>query len=162
MRSVEKYEFTPIIFITSLEDYQLHAYSELHAYSYIEKPFNMGYVKEIVQKALRFPIKVNEDKTLYLMRDKILFALKSSEIIYVESVRHKLHFYKDDGTTLEVPYKTLKGIFKELKGHKFKQCSRNVIFNEDYLEYIDKVNRYIKLKGTNIVIEIGKKYIDEL
>ena len=36
----EKYRKTPIIFITSLEDYKLFAYSELHCYQYIEKPFD--------------------------------------------------------------------------------------------------------------------------
>lgn len=40
IREVERYHFTPIIFITGLEDPSLYAYSDVQCYSYIEKPYD--------------------------------------------------------------------------------------------------------------------------
>ena len=36
VREIPKYSFTPLIFITSLEDPKLFAYKELHCFGYIE------------------------------------------------------------------------------------------------------------------------------
>lgn len=162
MRGIQKYEFTPIIFITSLEDYQLHAYSKLHSYSYIEKPFDVEEVKNTVRSALRFPGCEEKEKTLYLAKEQILYALKCSEIVYAESINRQIHFHKTDGTELVVPYKTLKQILDEADDRNLKQCSRKVIFNERYVEYKDKMNRYIKMKGEERLIEIGRTYLKKI
>ena len=37
VRKIKKYEFTPSIFTTSLEDADLYAYAQLHYYRYFEK-----------------------------------------------------------------------------------------------------------------------------
>ncbi len=40
IRQVEKYRFTPIIFLTALCDPEMHAYKEIHCYGYLSKPYN--------------------------------------------------------------------------------------------------------------------------
>lgn len=55
IREVEAYRFTPIIFITSLEDPKLYTYEKLHCYHFIEKPFKEEQVKQSVEQCLKFP-----------------------------------------------------------------------------------------------------------
>ena len=54
IREVERYHFTPIIFISGLEDPSLYAYSDVQCYSYIEKPYDpdrfFGFRQSILQK----------------------------------------------------------------------------------------------------------------
>lgn len=162
MREVKRYEFTPIIFITSMEDYGLHAYSQLHSYSYIEKPFDVEFVKETIRNALRFPCTHEQEKTLYLAKDQILYALKTSEIVYAESINHKIHFHKKDGKELVIPYRTIKSILDEADDSNLMQCSRKTIYNVKYVEYIDKINHYIKLEGVDQLLEIGRTFINKV
>ena len=56
IRNVSKYEFTPLVFITSLEDPELNAYKRLNCLAYIEKTFDKQRVQEVIKKALRFPL----------------------------------------------------------------------------------------------------------
>ncbi len=66
IRGIHKYKFSPLIFITSLEDPELYAYKELHCFGYIEKPFNPKEVINMVKLALEFPEKEKKDKNIYL------------------------------------------------------------------------------------------------
>ena len=54
MRQIEKYKFTPIIFLTALEDPELHAYKELHCYGYLTKPYKPEQLTRLVEEALNF------------------------------------------------------------------------------------------------------------
>lgn len=49
---IKRYQFIPLIFITSLENPQFYPYSQLYCYSYIEKPFSVKRVRETVLNAL--------------------------------------------------------------------------------------------------------------
>lgn len=158
IRNVLKYEFTPIIFITSLEDPKFYAYSQLHSFGYIEKPFDVEKTKDIIQKALRFPIQSQEEHMLYFRKDRILFPICCSDILYIESINHKMYFHKSDGNVMMIPYKTCKQIISESKDDNLLQCSRNVIINRRYVEFIDFVNKYIKIQGVDNLIDIGVTY----
>ena len=54
IREVERYHFTPIIFITGLEDPSLYAYSDVQCYSYKGNPYDpdrfFGFRQSILQK----------------------------------------------------------------------------------------------------------------
>ena len=52
IRNVPKYMFTPVLFITSLEDATGYAYRDLNCLGYIEKPFSPEQVSGLVRKAL--------------------------------------------------------------------------------------------------------------
>lgn len=164
LRQNENYKFTPIIFITSLEDQKYYAYSEIHSYFYLEKPFSMPRVKELVEETLQFPGKVPEEKKLYVRKEGILYQIQLKKTIYVECINHKLRIYMTDGE-LEVPYYTIKWFLKETNDPAFCQCSRNVIINKQFLESIDLVNRYVRMKGTERLLDLGpafkKKFLKE-
>ena len=59
---------------------------------------------------------------------------------------------------MKLPYKPNRKILEELASDKFIQCSRYHIVNRDYIDRIDTVNRYIRLKGLKTQIEIGNSY----
>lgn len=165
IRKNSQYLFTPIIFITSLEDPKLHAYSKLHCFGYIEKPFDPTIVKNLIKEALKFPYIKEKDKTLYFRNDGIMYAIDSKDIVYIENSKRKLliHTTKDKFAVL---YKTCKEILEELESKSFIQCNRYTIINKNYIEMIDYPNRFIKLKGVDEEVEIGvamkKRVKDEL
>lgn len=158
IRGVLKYEFTPVIFITSLQDPKFYAFNHLHCYSFIEKPINPGYVEETIRKALRFPSSNFIDPVLFFRRDGLIINIKSSEIIYIESVNHRQHFHLTNKKIEVIPYKTCGQILDEIGIGDFIQCSRSTIINRRYVESVDLVNRYVKLVGVNELIGIGITY----
>lgn len=162
IRTVAKYEFTPIVFISSLEDPKFYAYSELHSLAYLEKPFKAEQVKKIVSKALRFPGTEQQDKRLLFRKDGILYSINRSEILYIENTKHKVYFHKVGGDIITIPYKTLKQILAEADDSELLQCSRSVIVNKEYIESIDFLNRYIKLKEIENPINIGTTHLKKL
>lgn len=154
IREVKKYMFTPLIFITSLEDPKLYSYSQLHCFEYIEKPFHAEKVKRTIAKALEFPITEDEERYVYFRKDGIVYSKSIKEIIYIENSRRKVSIHCENDV-LEIPYKTCNEILAEIDSDQFIRCSRYTIVNKQYIERIDYTNRYIKLRNVEEPIEIG-------
>lgn len=154
IRKVSKYLFTPLIFITSLEDPQLYAFREIHCHGYIEKPFDPLEVKRLIKESFNFPELRDNNKNIFFRKEGIVYAVKVKEIIYIENTRRKLVIHSMN-ETITASYKTCEDILKELDSPDFIQCSRYTIVNRNYIETIDYVNRYIKLKGGRGDLDIG-------
>lgn len=157
IRTLQKYKYTPIIFITALEDPELHVYSDLHCYYYVEKPYDVEKVSSVISEALEFPAVHNEPQNVFFRKDGILYKKEISEILYIENSRAGQTVYCSNGN-LKLPYKPNYKILEELASDKFIQCSRYHIINYDYIDKIDTVNRYILLKGVKTPIEIGNSF----
>lgn len=78
VRSITKYKYTPMIFITSLQDPEIYAYRELHCYGYIEKPFAIEQVKKQLAEALECNISVENDCMLHFRKDGILYPIEDA------------------------------------------------------------------------------------
>lgn len=154
IRGMSKYKFTPLIFLTSLEDPKLYAYSQLHCFGYIEKPFDAEQVKNTILEALEFPVKEEDDRCVYFRKDGIVYSVYVKDIIYIESSKRRLKIYCVNDE-LEIPYKTCEEMLKELDSPSFIQCSRYCIVNKKYIEQIDYTNRFVKLKYIDNPVEIG-------
>ena len=154
IRDIIKYRFTPVIFITSLEDPKLYSYSQLHCFGYIEKPFSVEQVKNTVMDALEFPAKADDERYVYFRKDGIVYSKCIKEIVHIENGKRRLviHCINDE---LEIPYKTCEEILKELDSDLFVQCSRYDIINIKYIEQIDYTNRFVKMKYKEAPVEIG-------
>ena len=154
IRGISKYRFTPVIFITSLEDPRLYAYSQLHCFGYIEKPFAVEQVKNIVRDALEFPMREEEEKYVYFRKEGIVYSKCIKEIVHIENGKRRLviHCINDE---LVIPHKTCEEILKELDSELFVQCSRYDIINRKHIEQIDYTNRFVKMKYKEAPVEIG-------
>lgn len=164
IRRIEYYSFTPIIFITSLEDARLYTYEKLHCYSFVEKPFEVDRVKQIVKQCLRFPESIKHAKTLYFRRDGIILAVSWDELVYAESIDHIMHIHTKQGDVLKIPYITIKKLLEEIDSMDIIQCSRNTVINKKFVCYVDIPNKIIQLKDDFGRVEIGvrfKKYVKE-
>lgn len=154
IRGITKYKFTPLVFITSLEDPKLYSYSQLHCFGYIEKPFSVAQVRDTILGALEYPVKEDDDRYVYFRKEGIVYSKYIKDIIYIESSRRKIKIYCTNDE-LEIPYKTCEEILQELDSESFIQCSRYCIINRKYIEQIDYTNRFIKLKHIDKPVEIG-------
>lgn len=154
IRDNRRYRYTPVIFITSLEDPKLTAYKELHCYNYIEKPFDPEEVLKTVEEALEVPVPTHKKEYVYFRKDGVLYSVKVDEIIYIVASKKcvEVHTIKD---CLKLSYQTIAHILRELDSPDFVQCNRSVIVNKSYIEHYDLMNRYIKLRGIEVAMEIG-------
>lgn len=155
IRKIPQYSFTPIIFTTSLEDPELHAYKDLHCYGYIEKPFDKEVVKNLIKETLNFPETGKSDENVYFRNDGIVYSIKAEDIVYIEVSRKEIiiHTTKEDMT---MSYMPVNQILDKLDSSNFIQCNRGCIINKKHVEYMDYVNRYIKLRGVDNYVEIGR------
>lgn len=165
LRKMMRYEFTPVIFITSLVDEALNAFHNLHCYDYIEKPFDLEKVGKIISTALKAPLcDDRESGVFYYRKDGVLYALNIDRMIYLETSFRNVMIYTLD-ETIEIPYVSLKNFMKDLPRRHFIQCSRNVVVNRRFIEYVDKVNQMVKLRNGKVV-KIGgrmkKGFFEEL
>lgn len=158
VRTIPKYMFTPVVFITSLEDTTKYAYTDLHCLGYVEKPFSPESVKQLVEKALFFSSSKEEDEVFCFRKDGILYPVKVKNIIYIESRNHAVSIHMVEGGTLTVSYKTCKQLLEEVDTDCLMQCSRYAIVNKDYILNVDIANRFITMKNVKEKIEIGITY----
>ena len=157
IRRIEKYYFTPMFFITALADPKLYAYRDLHCFGYIEKPFSKEQVKKLLAEALHYKTKNPEDSNVYFRKDGILYSVKLSQVVYVQVQHHRMQIVTEKDT-LEIPYKTIKSFLQETDSPNFLQCNRYIVLNQNYIEYIDLNNCYIKMSGQKELLEIGGSY----
>lgn len=154
IRNVQKYLFTPIIFITSLYDTKLTMFSTVQCYSFVEKPFNIEKTKNIIANAMRYHTTEIGERSYVFHTEGLVSAVPLDDIIYIESQKNNLHMHttKDD---IIITYKSCKKILEELDSDNFVKCNRATIVNMQYIERIDSPGRYIYLKGCEDVLEIG-------
>lgn len=156
LRKMKRYEFTPVIFITSLVDEAMNAFHNLHCFDYIEKPFDMEKVEKVINAALKMPLSSDREKEVfYYKKDGVLYALNFDRIICLEASFRTITIDTLD-ETVELNYMSLKQIIAELPRKLFIQCSRNVVINRTFIEYADKANQLVKLRNGKIV-KIGGK-----
>lgn len=162
IRKIDRYAFTPVIFVTSLEDARLYTYEKLHGYSFIEKPFNPNKLKELIMQCLKFPSVEKKRKTMYFRKDGIILAADREDIVYAESINHTLNIHTVQGDLLSVPYITLKKFLEDVDSDCFVQCSRSAVVNKCYIHSVDITNRVIQLTKQMGTVEIGIRYKKDL
>lgn len=157
VRMIERYKYTPIVFITSLEDSKFVSYATFHCYSYIEKPFDPEYVKEIVLECLDFPGVPVQDKKLFFWKDGVVISVSRDDIIYVECINHILHIHTIKNDVLKIPYITLTKFQEMTDSDMLVRCRRNTLFHQKYFKNADHTNGIIQLEQGHSV-EIGLTY----
>ncbi len=161
MRRIARYRFTPIIFITLVEDQELYAFRNIHSYGYIEKPYDTAETKRLISEALQYALPEYEERSVYFRKDGILYAVRIRDILFAESRQHILYVHKRQ-ECLEIPYKTCKQFLQEVDSPSFLQCSRNTVINKKYIRYVDIPNRYIAMEHYEGLVEIGITFVKKI
>jgi DNA-binding LytR/AlgR family response regulator len=158
VRHIPKYLFTPVIFITSMEDPNKYAYTDLHCMGYIEKPYHPAQVTALLAKALHYRTSREKDSVITFRKDGVLYPVKVADILYMENHNHKMNIHLTNSSPLEIPYKTCKQILQEIDNDSIIQCSRNTLVNKDYILAVDLPNQCIVLKDNQGRLDIGITY----
>ncbi len=137
IRTISKYEFVPVIFITGLIDPELYAYRDLHCYGYLEKPILNVEADKCISAALRYEIAPPEDDSITLTQNKIIYNIRKRDIIYFYSKGNKLSIVTIDDT-IKIFYMSCKRLMEKLDSGDFIWCNRSTIVNRDYIQKIDK------------------------
>lgn len=162
VRDIPYYAFTPIIFVTSLMDPKLFAYSNLHCFCYLEKPFSQEEARSVIRDAMEYSTPKKEMSTFCLRKGGILFPIQVDDIIYIESFNRSILIYRKDGKTDKMPYMTCRQILQEAGNSSLLQCNRSVIVNKNYIWSVDRVNRYIVLRDCGKQVDIGVTYLKKV
>lgn len=156
LRKRSQYEFTPIVFITSMIELELMSYRETQCYRYITKPYQAPQITEIVEKVINNR-KKKEHPQVIIKKDGINYSLNLDEIIYVEAMPRGIIIHLLD-ESLEVKYLSIKQLLEKISSKDFIQCHRMYVVNVNYIDYVDYVNRVIKMKEHYGVVDIGVTY----
>lgn len=162
VRDIPYYAFTPIIFVTSLIDPKLFAYSNLHCFCYLEKPFSQEEARSVIRDAMEYSTPKKEMSTFCLRKGGILFPIQVDDIVYIESFNRSILIYRKDGKADKMPYMTCRQILQEAGNSSLLQCNRSVIVNKNYIWSVDRVNRYIVLRDCGKQVDIGVTYLKKV
>ena len=161
IRDRDEYKLTPIIFITAIPTRELMAFKEIHCYDYIVKPFTEKEVREALETIIYHGIKKRDKSEIFKINQKSYsYILKQDEIIYIES-KNKNLLLVTINEEIKLSNYSLSNILEEL-GAGFIQCHRGYIINIKYIIRVNHVDNSIKLRGTDEVIPIGRKYKEDL
>lgn len=158
MRERQCYLFTPIIFVTALQDLNRYTIEHLRCHTFIEKPYDNQKVRDIVAEALLFPGKRPVRKYYSFKQDGIIVQIASNEFVYAEVDQHRIVLHKSNGEAEKITYMSLHRLLEEIGDNDIFQCSRNTVVNRAYIDKVDFVNRVISLKDELGSIEIGVTY----
>lgn len=163
IRQLERYQFTPVIIVSALEDSRQYAYEHLHCFGYVEKPFHESNIKYLVSAALEFHRETGRREMLYYRQDGVIYGVPKADIIYAELVKRQICIYTKKGK-FHVRYRTIKRLLDEMGDPDILQCNRNTIVNSHFVSNIDIPNGMLQLMNIDRSIEIGgtfKKSIKE-
>ena len=158
LRQIPKYLFTPVIFITALEDVSGYAYRNLNCLGYIEKPFDADQVNRLLEKALTYSTAKETDVTICFRKEGVIYPIQTNDIVYIESINHIVRIHLANNEIYDIPYITCKQIMEENETECLIQCNRGTIVNKKYILNIDFANKYITLKSNFMRIEIGSTF----
>ena len=160
VRELSKYAFTPIVFITSASDMELVSYRETQCYRYLTKPYREQSVLDILEKVLK-SVPPKETKQIIVKKDGINYRVRMDEILLVEAIPRGVRIHLN-GESLDLKYSSIKQMMEKLPKEQFVQCHRMYVVNTEWIDYVDTVNQYIRMKGIEQPIEIGVTYKAEM
>lgn len=85
IRKIEKYELSPIVFISGQIGYIIDALKKVNCHDFITKPYDINDITKIIDKFLRHKEKTdNENYTYFKTIDEIEIKVHNKEIIFIE------------------------------------------------------------------------------
>ncbi len=156
IRSMQQYEFTPLVMVTSIAGLEMEAYRRLHCYQYIVKPYIQAEIEEIVNKVL-FHIQATKIPSILVKKDGINYRISCDEIVYCKAIPRGVCICMKE-EQLNVLYTSIRQILEQLPTEQFFQCHRMFVVNKNAIRYYDLVNQVIQVEGYQEAIDIGVTY----
>ena len=163
IRQISRYNEVPVIFISSLEGYELMAFRKMHCYDFITKPYKEEDIQEIIENALSLKASDTGSSFIGFETGGIYYPIETNSIYYLEANGRTVYVHTDSDI-IELSGKSLKECYKLLDKHMFCQVHKSYIISRKYIKKIDFPKRtiYIKNKPGTEKIIIGVKYKDKL
>jgi len=140
-----------IIFVTNMAGFAIEGY-KVDALSYVVKPIlYLDFVQQLAKAVKR--IEFSQESYLLVSSQGDLMRLEVSNILYLESVEHKvvIHLETEDITI----YSSLKKLEKQLEGQWFSRCNSGYLINLRQVESVN--NNEVLLGNQTLPISRGKK-----
>ena len=160
IRNTQKYEFTPLIMVTSVAGLEMEAYRRLHCYQYIVKPYDEAEIREIVKK-IQFHVHAEEKASVVVKKGGINYKILCDDIVFCKAIPRGVCLYLKR-EKMEVPYLTIRQLMEKLPEQQFFQCHRMFVVNKDAVKYYDLVNQLIEVEGYPDQIDIGITFKPEI
>ncbi|KEH99945.1 response regulator transcription factor (plasmid) [Clostridium botulinum] len=144
LRSIEKYEFTWIIFLTTHSEFLTEAFTKVHCYDFILKPYNKDKVLNMIKRIIKHDIKEDdfelEKKTVtFEMKNGIYIKIYVHEIIFIEISMRKCVIHTFNGK-FELKGMSLKKILEIIDENTIAQSHKSFAINLNYIEKIIKID----------------------
>lgn len=146
IRSIEDYEFSYIVFITTYTTYLPKALQEYHCYDFIEKPFSKDKIIDTINKlskGIKQQTKDDEKKVITLESGIVIYKIVLDDIYFIEVQARNLRVHTVNGV-LEfnnIPLKKVISKINEVESMDFIKVHKSYIVNA---KKIIKVNKYGK------------------
>lgn len=160
VRAMRRYEFTPLVMVTSVAGMEMEAYRKLHCYQYIVKPYIEAEIAELVCKVL-FHIRAEERPAIVVKKNGINYKISCDEIIFCKAIPRGVRICMK-GEQMDVPYLTIRQLLEKLPENLFFQCHRMFVVNKNAVKYYDLVNQVIRVEEYAETIDIGVTYKAEV
>ncbi|AGX41591.1 LytR/AlgR family response regulator transcription factor [Clostridium saccharobutylicum] len=148
IRSISKYEFRQIIFLTTHMAYITQAFKKTHCYDYILKPYDHKEVQVMLNKLIlnesSYKDKVEEKELVITLKSGIYVGIKIREIIFIEVIGKNCEVNTINGLYI-ANNMSLKKIMKLIDCDDIIQSHRSFAVNKDYISKIEKID--IKLSA---------------
>lgn len=157
IRGLERYLSVDIVFVTTLIGLEAQLLRKVHCFDYIEKPIREERVRHVVQQALhKMDNRAAEDAICFVRKDRVTYAVHEKEIVYLESHQRQLFIYRTEDV-LKIPFLPMNQFLKQICTQHFLSPTKGVAVNFKYIEYVDPINRYVKIRGREDPIDIGHR-----
>ena len=154
IRKVEKYWFTPIIYVIDRYDEKLNLINLVQCHGVFKRPYSMKKMRAAVRSALKYHTKDSLERTIIFQTEGMLVTVVVGEIIWACIKKKKMHVVTLD-EEIVIAQKTCKALMKELNSESFVCCRRGTFVNLNYIKRIDLSRGCIYLKESKKVLEIG-------
>lgn len=157
LRSNKSHVNTPVIFLTSKEQYISTAVNDVHCYGFLPKPYNkerlqiqLNTLSSSFEKTQQMQ---TQQKIIFKDENGIAFPVYQKDIFAVLSVHRRLKIctLKGEHTTCYATLAEAKSMLPFLI-----QIRRDCLINPDYIDYYDRTN-YI-LHVNKILYIVGRSY----
>ncbi len=154
LRSVEKYYFTPIIYLMDEYDERVNLLNLIQCHGIFKRPYDMDAVRDALRSALEYHTKDSMERKVILQTEGMMEVVAVEDIIWADVSQRKLFISTVDGDFM-LPNKSCKELLQELNSEYFVRCRRGTIVNMKYIKKVESSKCRIHLKKGKGVLEIG-------